>query len=510
MGRFRFGSLVWLLFCTLPPRGATSFSEGEFRNYKPRTSPNAVIDRRSAPTTTDGLNINLDGSTDVDLNPDRLARRLKRQSEKAVKLYPREYKSSLHVTGSMERCYQAIAAEFGLKAVFDSSFERDKVVTLTLDDVNFTSAIRALNDVSQAFIVPLTRNIFLVANDSNAKRTALEPMVTAIISIPAGLTREMIDQLGQALQQVLEIKRLQVDHKNSQIVIRDTAYRVQLAREICRHFSHARAEVVFEVELIAVKKTEQVDFGLKLPTAVPVINVRGTDHKQASKFLGGISFVGLSLSKTILGVSIADAILTANQTKSAGRIIQKFQLRCTDGQPATLNIGERFPIKNAQFSAMVSNAQIQAQKQAGTLRPAFPSVSFEDLGLTFVATPRVHDANTVSIELEVETQLLSGSFANEIPILANRSFSSTLRLGTDKSAVITGMQVFERQKNRSGLPWLASLPWIGQFFSVKTQRFNVSDLIITVRPRILRLPQAEIEPSLILRYGPVERPLSAL
>ena len=508
MGQLWLGALLGLFFCLSLPRTAFS-SERELRVNTTHRSTDAAIYRRSD-LTKNTLEPSSRAASSDDRSLDRFSRRFKRYSDKTIELASHEHKSSFRVTGSVEKCYRAIAREFGLKVVFDSDFEKEKTVILNLDGANFKSSIRSLNEISKAFVLPLDERIFLVAEDSNAKRAALEPMVTATIRIPTGLTSEMIDQLSQGLKQVLEIKRVQVDHENNQIVLRDTAYRVHLAREICRHFTYARAEVLFEVELIAMKETEQVDFGFKLPASFPVAHLHGAGGMRTSKVFRSVPFIGLSVSKTILGVSIADAILTANQTKSVGRIIQQFQLRSIDGQPATLSIGERFPIKNAQFSAVVSNKQLQEQNQAGTLRPAFPSVGFEDLGLTFTATPRVHDANTVSIELEVETQLLSGRSANEIPILANRRFSSTLRLEANKTAVITGMQVLERRKNRSGLPWLASMPWIGNFFSVKTQRFNASDLMITLRPRILRLPQAEIEPSLILRYGPVERPLSAL
>mgnify|MGYP001010780882 FL=1 len=97
-----------------------------------------------------------------------------------------------------------------------------------------------------------------------------------------------------------------------------------------------------------MKETEQVDFGFKLPASFPVAHLHGAGGARTSKVFRSVPFIGLSVSKTILGVSIADAILTANQTKSVGRIIQQFQLRSIDGQPATLSIGERFPIKNAQ------------------------------------------------------------------------------------------------------------------------------------------------------------------
>ena len=156
------------------------------------------------------------------------------------------------------------------------------------------------------------------------------------------------------------------------------------------------------------------------------------------------------------------------------------------------------------------NQQIRDETEAGTLRQAFPSFTFEDLGLNFTATTHVHDADEVTIELEMEVQLLSGSAVNDIPILSNRSFSSAIRLRTDQTAVITGMKIFERRKNRSGLAWLSQIPWLGRLFSDQSNQFNVSELIVTLRPRIVRLPGAEIKPSLALRYGPESRPLSAL
>ena len=448
-----------------------------------------------------------DAASSVELRAMRAQRRLM----PPVELRPSKKTSSFRIKKSVGETYEAVAREFGLKVIFDSDFDRGKEIGFALDEADFVEAVRVLNDVARAIVVPLTPEIFLVAEDSASKRTELEPMVTAIIPVPDAMTDEELQQLGQAVQQVLEVKRLQTDRANRQVVLRDTVHRVRLAREIYRQLSRARGEVVLEIDLIAMNETDQVDFGIKLPTAFPLTNFSTVWRAQApDRGSSGVPLLGIGGGQTVFGVAIADALFTAKRTRSSGRSLQRFQLRSAHGQPATLNIGERFPIINARFSAVVINQQIRDETEAGTLRQPFPSFTFEDLGLNFTATTQVHDADEVSIEFELEVQLLSGSAVNDIPILSNRSFNSTIRLRTDQAAVISGMKIFERRKNRSGLAWLSEIPWLGRLFSDQSNQFNVSELIVTVRPRIVRLPPAEIEPSLALRYGPETRPLSAL
>ncbi len=68
----------------------------------------------------------------------------------------------------------------------------------------------------------------------------------------------------------------------------------------------------------------------------------------------------------------------------------------------------------------------------------------------------------------------------------------------------------EERKNRSGLAWLGKIPLLGRLFRKRTRQFNQSDLVLSIRPRMVRLPPAELGPSLTFRFGPEQRPLPAL
>ena len=432
-----------------------------------------------------------------------------RRLQPPVQLEPDEKRTSFDLKDKVSVVYEKVAAEFGLGVIFDKDFDEDRDIRLVLDECDFVEAIRVLNEIALGFVVPLNSRLFLVAEDTQSKRTDLEPVATVIIPIPEAMTDEETQQLGQVVQQILEVKRLQVDRVRRQIVMRDTVHRVRLAQAIYDQLSHGRAEVHFEIDLLATNTNDQLDLGVRLPTSFPITNF-STVLQAVAPIAMGAPLVGFGGGKTVFGVAIGDAGLIAQRTLTSARSISKLQLRAAHGLPAEMTIGERFPIINATFSAGVSNQQSEDNIAHGTLRQPLPSFTFEDLGITFSVTPNVHSASEVSLEVEFEVQLLSGSSTNDIPILSNRQFTSSIRLRQGEVAMVTGMKIYERRANRSGMAWLSEIPFLGKLFRDTSRQFNESDLVIAIQPRIVRLPPAEVARSDALRYGPETRPLSAL
>ena len=431
-----------------------------------------------------------------------------RRLQPPVQLEPDQKRTSFDLKDKVSVLYEKVAAEFGLGVIFDKDFDEDRDIRLVLDECDFVEAIRVLNEITLGFVVPVNSRLFLVAEDTQSKRTDLEPVATVIIPIPEAMTDEETQQLGQVVQQILEVKRLQVDRVRRQIVMRDTVHRVRLAQAIYDQLSHGRAEVHFDIDLLATNTNDQLDAGVRLPTSFPITNF-STVLQAVPAIAMGAPLVGFGGGKTVFGVAIGNAGLIAQRTLTSARSISRLQLRTAHGLPAEITIGERFPIINATFSAVVSNQQIEDNIAQGTLRQPFPSFTFEDLGITFSVTPNVHSAHEVSLEMEFEVQLLSGSSTNDIPILSNRQFTSSIRLRQGEVAMVTGMKIYERRANRSGMAWLSEIPFLGKLFRDTSRQFNESDLVIAIQPRIVRLPPAEVARSDALRYGPETRPLSA-
>ena len=114
------------------------------------------------------------------------------------------------------------------------------------------------------------------------------------------------------------------------------------------------------------------------------------------------------------------------------------------------------------------------------------------------------------MEINIEVKQLTGAAVNDIPVLSNQHLQTSTRLREGEAALISGLAVVEQRRNKSGLTFLSQIPWFGNVFSRNLLETNQDHLIIAIRPRVVRLPAGEIEPSVTLRVGPEERPLPAI
>jgi general secretion pathway protein D len=354
--------------------------------------------------------------------------------------------------------------------------------------------------------------MFLVAEDTQAKRTELDPVAAATVEISEAMKPEDVQELTQAVQQTLDMKRSFVSAGGRAVVLRDTVRKVRMAQDIYRALAHPKGEVLLDVEVIALNADRTVEIGVSLPTTFPITNFSTFWNAQPPEVTPAqaSSMVVFGGGNSVFGVTIGPSTITAKLDRGEGRLLQRMSLRAAHGAEAEMNIGERFPIITGSYSASVIDDRIQEEIDNGTLLLPMPSVTFEDLGLTLNILPTVHSGRHVTLQLNVELKLLAGPSVNGIPVLANRKFESQVRLEDGQEAILGGMTMLEERNSRSGFLGLANIPWVGRFFRTATRRYNQSDLVVIVRPHIVRLPASEVEPSLTIRFGPEERPLPPL
>jgi hypothetical protein len=422
-----------------------------------------------------------------------------------VELTPDLKLSSFRLKGSIQETYEKVAREYGLDVLFDSDYQGSQQTRFELSGCDFQEAILALNDVADSFIVPISPKLFLVAADNAEKRTELEPVIAVLQPIPDTMTPEEVTELSQAVQQSLEMKRLQIDTTRRQVFMRDTVTRVRLAQAMLAHLSKPRAEVVLDVELYAVSESDRLRLGLGLPSAFPIENLSTLWNNQPSVAEGITHLLGIGGGKTVFGLAIGSSSLVANRLTTESRLVSRFRVRASSGMAASLHIGEKYPIINARFSPILD----ESGQAPGAVEP-FPSFTFEDLGLVLDMVPVVHSAREVSLQFEVQFRLLTGSTANDIPIISNREFKAYARIVEGEMAVISGIGVSETFRVRTGVVGLSEIPWLGNLFKRHTRERLTRDLLVLMQPHVVRLPPAEIAPTLTLRYGPEQRPLSGI
>jgi len=132
--------------------------------------------------------------------------------------------------------------------------------------------------------------------------------------------------------------------------------------------------------------------------------------------------------KTLTGVSLDQLSAQLSLNEGWIKTLDHATLRTSQGNDATFRMGSRFPILNASFAPIFNTSAISRVLQNNTFQAAFPSFSYEDLGLTIKAKPAVTSGSDVSMQLEISLRSLSGTSVNGVPVIGNREYKGTITL----------------------------------------------------------------------------------
>ena len=415
-----------------------------------------------------------------------------------------DHRSSFRFRGTLREAYVEAAEEFGIRVVFDEDFDGDRTIRADLTECDFRCVVRALGEIGTTLLVPLDDDLLFVAEDTSVTRSRFETAAFASVPLDSELTPETVNEVSQAIQQILEIKRLQAPSSTG-LFLRDSVAKVNMARWLAENLLHPRGAVQIELQLVTVSRSRNARAGTSLPSTFPITNL-STLLGATPDPAGANRLIGLGGGKTSVGVTVGDASLLARLDASSAESIHSLHLRANHGTIAEFKVGERYPIVTAQYSSGLAG---NGSREAGYIQPP-PSISFEDLGLNLAVTPLIHSALDVTLELEVNFRFLAGQAVNDIPVLANREFKSQVRLRRGDFAIVSGMSLFERRASRGGLSGLGQIPWLGSLFRRNERNWSQRDLLMLVRPRIVRLPPAELARVPEFLFGTEQRPLPAL
>jgi general secretion pathway protein D len=172
--------------------------------------------------------------------------------------------------------------------------------------------------------------------------------------------------------------------------------------------------------------------------------------------------------------------------ESSVQSLDHVHLRASQEKEATFKLGSRYPILNASFAPVFNNPAISQAIGNQSFTSAFPSVNYEDIGLTLKAKPLVHNNSDVALELEVQFRTLGSTSANGIPVILNREYKGGILLKEGEPAVVAGMITVSDQRSLSGLPAFSKIPGLGALTSQQSKQEEDDELLILITPYVVR------------------------
>jgi general secretion pathway protein D len=412
---------------------------------------------------------------------------------------------NLKMTNDSKVVFETMAKLAGLSVIFDPDYVSHRV-TVDLPGVTLERGLDAVSFESKAFWKPLTSSVIEVAPDNPQKRKDIEDEVVGTFYISNSLTQQDLTEIVNGLRQLLDLHRVQQVNAQNAIVIRDTPDKLELAGKIIRDIDKAKPEVLLHVQVLSADRDRMRQLGI-LPgqnvslTFNPRCSVQSasTDCSSSSGTASSTStsppqitlnnlkhLASADYSLTLPGAS-AEAILTDSKTK----IIQDPEIRVTDGEKATLKIGQRVPVATGSTQAATGVAASAALSSLVNTQ-----FTYIDVGVNIEAQPRVHPDGEVSMKLVVEISSVA-SFQTiggiQEPVISQRKIEHEVRLKDGEVNILGGLIQRTENDDLNGIPGAAGVPGLKYLFSQDSKEVMDDEVLIVLTPHILRFPSIHAE-----------------
>jgi type II secretory pathway component GspD/PulD (secretin) len=212
-------------------------------------------------------------------------------------------------------------------------------------------------------------------------------------------------------------------------------------------------------------------------------------NQHLATFGGGLTLMGLTLDELA-------PVLSMNE--SSVKTLEHVTLRASQQKEATFKLGSRYPVLNASFAPISNSSAIAGVIGNQSYTAPFPSVSYEDIGLTLKAKPLVHNNLDVALEVKLEFRALGTANVNGVPIISNREYDGGILLKDGEPAAIAGMVSESDQRSLNGLPTFSQIPGFGVLTSQNSHQTEDDELLILITPHVVRSPQQTEVPEIWL------------
>ena len=171
-------------------------------------------------------------------------------------------------------------------------------------------------------------------------------------------------------------------------------------------------------------------------------------------------------------------IINALHNVTDVRVLSNPSLVVLDNQPATLQVGAQVPISTGSATVLTANNTI------------VNTISYQNTGVILQVVPRISaNGNVVLNVSQVVSNVQPGTATTNLtPTFNNRAVKSSISVASGQTVLLAGLISDETDRTRQGIPVLDKLPGIGDLFSQQNGTKIRTELIIFIRPTVIRDP----------------------
>ena len=366
------------------------------------------------------------------------------------------------VDTSMKQVLEVLSRHSGLNFILDKDVPGSITVSIFLRQVSVEDALDVMLSSNQLRRRTLTDTTVLIYPDTVAKQSENQDLVVKNFFLANAEAKQVMSML----KTVLKAKNVFADDKLNLVIMRDTAQMIQLAERLVATHDVAEPEVMLEVEVLEVKRSNLLNLGIQFPdqlTLTPLPLIGNTLENLRN------------LNSSTIGAVLTPATINLQRQIGDGNLLANPRIRTHNKEKALIRIGDRVPVITTTSTSTGFVAE---------------NVQYLDVGLKLEVEPTIFPNDEISIKLALEVssiikEIVSKSGTTSYQ-LGSRNASTVLRLKDGETQILGGLITDQDVQTANRVPFLGDLPILGRLFASQKDSKDKTELILSITQRLVR------------------------
>jgi len=208
------------------------------------------------------------------------------------------------------------------------------------------------------------------------------------------------------------------------------------------------------------------------------VAVAGGRSGVATALGNGTAPTGLNIGvlKKIGDFYTLGAVANFFENQTGANVLSTPNLVSLDNEEARIVIGQNVPFVTGSYASTGTTG--------GTVNP-FQTVDRKDVGLTLKIKSQIGEGGTIRMQVYQENSNVTATGVNG-PTLDKSAIETTVVVDDGDVIVLGGLMKDEYSDGDAGVPGLSKIPLIGNLFSAKSRQRIKTNLLVFLRPVVLR------------------------
>jgi general secretion pathway protein D len=306
--------------------------------------------------------------------------------------------------------------------------------------------------------------------DSRSPGAGGQPLLQGVRITADTVNNTLLIYADQGNYQIIEATLQQVDQPQLQVAIDATIAEVTLTDELSygvQAFLTSR-NLGLGTDNGSILNTQAV----AAPTTTATTTAAGVAGTVTSAFINR-AFPGFNF--LIGSEAQPSAILDALHTVTNVKVLSNPSLVVVNNQAATLQVGDSVPVSTGSATVLTTSNTV------------VNTIDYRNTGIILRVSPRINANGNVRLDVEQEISNVSAATAASLtPTVSERKVKSSISVAAGQTVLLAGLISEQQNLNRSGIPLLDQIPGLGNAFSYQDKTKTRTELIIFIRPQIIR------------------------